>query len=617
MSRAVLVLMLVVLSCLASGSAAAAGLAAPDRRARAQARAVLEGARTPEHRRDYRLVVPNEPSRLPARYVIAHHSNFIAFVESSRVISVERDADGARVELLDPEGVARAPLPAGEVDAFVRLAYYLSHARSVQARPIFSGGGAYASHVASRRIHIEGEGLSLTTTYAQPIVDEVEYGDLEHFVLTQLTERLEAMVDAHVTAAHRVPLDDVMLADIERRLRAIPRGDTPLSQYDRDDRDAVVARLLAQQLVNARVEPAVPLLRRKGLDEQAFLLALRTTPVEDLPLALPGLLCSNEWDLHHPALQLAEEHREQSRAALLYALGCRLSDDKVERLLDALARAPKLEEQSLRPVRRLISNARSPKLRIAAAKTLWVIERDEAAEQLLRSVALGGGRPQALQDVQLDAFMAIAAGIDRKGPERRVVAELALEVLRGIPMATSGERLSVSIVMEKLWQYGDAQDGEALLPWLEHADPGLASDAVEFMERLDPELARSEARERVRRYARGVGRADYAHAVGPFVQLLVRHEEQAALDDLHAATVLLRAEAPAARDPRRRAHAALVGYLEAAPTKKAEALVHWLERTPELERLTHEVLRGRHGLDEAAFDRAEAVARASVTPPAE
>jgi hypothetical protein len=72
--------------------------------------------------------------------------------------------------------------------------------------------------------------------------------------------------------------------------------------------------------------------------------------------------------------------------------------------------------------------------------------------------------------------------------------------------------------------------------------------------------------------------------------------------------VPLRAEAPAPRDPRRRAHAALVGYLAAAPAKKAEALVRWLEATPELERLTHEVLRGRHGLDEAAFDRAEAVA---------
>ena len=135
------------------------------------------------------------------------------------------------------------------------------------------------------------------------------------------------------------------------------------------------------------------------------------------------------------------------------------------------------------------------------------------------------------------------------------------------------------------------------------------------MDRLDPERARAEARERVRRYARGVGRADYAHAVGPFVQLLVRHDDHAALDDLRAAAVPLRADAPSPRDPRRRAHAALVGYLAAAPAQKAEALVRWLEQTPELERLTYEVLRGRHGLDEAAFDRAQAVATAAAERP--
>jgi hypothetical protein len=205
--------------------------------------------------------------------------------------------------------------------------------------------------------------------------------------------------------------------------------------------------------------------------------------------------------------------------------------------------------------------------------------------------------------------MAIAAGVARKGPERRMVAELALELLRAVPLDDSGERLSVSMVMEKLWQYGEPQDAEALLPWLDHADPGLASDAVEFMERLDPERARSEARERVRRYARGVSRADYAHAVGPFVQALVRHQEQAALDDLRAAAVPLRAEVPAASDPRRRVHAALVAYLAAAPAKKAAALLRWVEVTPEIERLTYEALRGRHGIDEATFDRAEAVER--------
>jgi hypothetical protein len=618
MSRAVLVLMVVVLSCLAARTTAAAGLGAPDRRARAQARAVLERARTPEHRRLFRMVVPAVPSGLPERYTVRHHANFIAFVPSSRAIDIERDADGARVELLDPEGSARAPLPVDELDALVRLAFYLHHARAESRdEGILMGSWSYASHMPSHQVRIEGEGLSVTTVYTQPITDEISGHELEQFVLTEVSKRLEALVDAYVTPAHRVPLDEAALADAERRLRAIPRGPTPLSQYDRDDRDAVVARLLAQQLVDARVERAVPLLQRKGLDEQAFMLSLHTTAVEDLPQVLPGLLCSDEWDLHQPALALAEEHREQSREAVLHALGCRLSDDKRTRLLRELAATPPPAGRSLRVLRPLLSGTRSAELRLEVARALWVIEHDEAAQRLLRSLALGRGRMQRLDDAQTDALSAFAAGIGRTGRERRAVAELALEILRGVPMDRSSERLSVAVVMEKVWQFGNATDAEGLLPWVDHPDAGLASDAVELIDRLDPERARAEARQRIRSYAEGGGRADYAHAVGPFVQLLVRHDDRAVLDDLRAAEVPLQAEAPVASDPRRRAHAALVRCLEATPEHKATAILRWLEHTPEVERYTYELLRERHpSLDDEAFDRAQAVAtgEADQTP---
>lgn len=612
MSRVVLVLMVVVLSCLASGIAVAAELSTPDRRAREQAQEILERARTPEHRKRLRIVVPEEPSRLPARYTLRHHSNFIAFVEYSHTIEIERDARGARVELLEPEGIRRASLPAAEVDAFVRLAFYLTRARTEEEDAFPFGGGSFATHVPDQQIRIEGEGLSITTIYAQAIVDEVEWEVLDHFVLSELARRLAAMVAAHVTEAHVVPLDAATIAEVQRRLRAIPRGATSLSQYDREDRDAVVARLLAEQLVRGRVASAVPLLQRKELDRQAYLLSLHTTPPADLPHALPGLLCSDVFELHHPAIAVAGEHREQSRAALLYALGCTMPEDRVQQLLRELARAPRGESESLRPVRRLLSDGRSPALRVAAARTLWMLERDPGAERLLRSLALGDGRSSRLEDVALDALMAFAAGIERKGAERHLVAELAREMLRGVPMDRSSERLSVAVVMEKLWQYGEPQEADALVPWLDHPDAGLASDALEFIDRLDSVRALAEARERVRRYARGAGQADYAHTVGVVAQTLARHEDRAVLEDLRAAAVPLRAEAPASSDPRRRAHAALVGYLEAAPAKKARALLRWVEVTPELERLTFEALRGRHGLDEAALDRAQEVAQAGA-----
>jgi hypothetical protein len=597
MPRVVLVLMVVVLSCVAARTTAAATLGALDRRARAEARAVLERARTAEHRRHYRMLVPAIPSRLPERYVVRHHCNYHENVSSSRVIDVDRDAHGAQVELLDAEGLAHAPLPAAELDALVRLAFYLYHARS-KSRGQHLGLSSWgaASHMRSCKVRIEGEGLSIETIYAQPIGKEVGGEDFEQLVLTQIITRLEALVDANVTPAHRVPKDEAALAVAEQRLRAIPRP-KPRSPRDHGNRDAVIARLLAQPLVDAKVERVVPLLLRKGLEHQAFLLSLHATPVEELSQVLPGLLCSDEHALYRPALDIVAEHPEQSREAVLAALGCQSSEHMRVRLLRGLAKVRPPSERTLAVLRPMLSDTRSAALRFEAARALWVLEHDEAARQLLRSQALGSGRIQQLADAQTDALSAFAAGIKRTGRERRAVAELALEILRGVPMDRSSPRLSVAVVMEKLWQYGEAKDAQALLPWVDHPDAGLASDAVEFIDRLDPARARAEAHERVRRYAKGGGH-DYARTVGPFVQLLVRHDDRVVLEELRAAEAALRAEAPA-----------LVRGLEAPPEHKAAAILRWLEHTPEVERYTYEVLQARHpSLDDEAFDRAQAVA---------
>jgi hypothetical protein len=307
------------------------------------------------------------------------------------------------------------------------------------------------------------------------------------------------------------------------------------------------------------------------------------------------------------------EHLDVSRPALLHALGCRLTEDRLVGMLRELARAKLPAGSDLEALRPLLSGTRPAALRLEAARTLWVLAHDEAAERLLRSQALGSGRTQRLENSQLDALSALAAGIDRTGRERRTIAELALEILRSVPMDRSSERLSVAVVMEELWLYGDASDAEALLPWIDHPDPGVAGDAVEFIDRLDPERARAEAYARVRRYAGGGGRADYAHAVGPFAQLFVRHDDRTVLEELRAAEVPLRTEAPTAKDPRRLGHAALVRCLEAPPERKVAAILRWLEPTPELERYTYEVLQARHPeLDDETIDRAQAVGTGEV-----
>ncbi len=609
MSRFVLGLVVVLVSLLAGASAHAAPLGAADQRARAAALRMLERARSPDHRRYYRIVVPAVPSHLPRRYTIQHHANHINHVPSGRVIDVVRDERGARVELFDSSGIARATLPAAELDALVRQAFYLHRARSESRDDsIGLGGFGYASHMPQRLVRIDGEGFSLTTAYAQPINDEVDGPELELFAHTNLVTRFEALVEAHVDPEVRLEHDAAMLAEMERRLRAIPRGTTPLWQYDRHDRDAVLARLLGHQLVKARVEHVLPLLRRKGLDEQAYALALSTMPVEALPSALPGLLCSDEYEVHVPALALASEHREVAREAMIYALGCELSEDKVVRLLRELSLAPPVKGAPLGPARALLSDPRSSSVRMEAARALWVVDHDVDAQRWLRNAALAGARRGPIEDGQVEALMALRAGIDRTAPGHEALAELVIELLRGVPMVSGGDELRLALVLSVVASHGEPRHAEPLAAWLDHPDPETIEDVVEAIEQLDPERARAEARARVGRYARGAGEADYAHAVRPFLELLVRHDEAVVLPELRAAAEGLREEVPVARDPRRQAHAAFVAYFEAAPARRAAAALRLIGQIPGLAHSTRRALIERHVLDERAVVQAELAA---------
>ncbi|MCX4247651.1 hypothetical protein [Paraliomyxa miuraensis] len=589
----------------------AAAIPSDDRKARAMAQTMLQKARTPQHRRLHRLIVPDVPVPLPRRYSIVVLANYHSSVRASGIIEVTRDADGARVEQLGPDGIDRAPLPPDEVDAFVRLAYYLTAARAEARWNLGSlGPVGTATHAAWHQIRIQGEGLSITTAFMQPIMREVDSEELDWFVLTAIVGEIYELMDLHVTHAHRVPLDETMVAEIEQRLRSLPPIPVVSQPYDQPDEDSVRARLLGNLLLAARVARAEPLLLRKGLDRQAYLLSLQTLSEPDLRLALPGLLCSEDPALWRPALSVAHEHHEHMQDVIVAAVECPLPMFAVIQILDDLGTGPTAELPSLQPVRRLLAPGTEPRRRLHAAATLWRIRHDEAALALLHSLALGDGRSRSITVDRELALRAVSDSVEPRGPRRRLVSELAAQMLREAPVDASGERAQVVAVMELLSRFGDSDDAQELVRWLDHPDPGLVSDVVESMDRLSPARARDEARTRLSRYVRGATSDGHARAVAPFVQLWIRHEERepGVIEDLRAAGRKLRAEVPEARDRRRVAHDAAVGYLAAEPEQRAAALVRWLEATPELQRSTDERLEGRHGLDREAIDRAKKIA---------
>jgi len=616
MPRAVLVLLVVVLSLLATTSVAAP-LAELDRRAREQALALLEGARTPAHRRDYQLELPEIPSRLPALYSIRHYATRGHFGGAHAVIDVERDVEGTRVELLDTKGLARGSVPADELDALVRLAFYLCLARAEThaPEPIWWGRN---DHRAARKLRIEGEAFLLVTDFERPIFEELDGPDLDGFVLTEIAERFEALVRAHVGADQRLARDEA-LGDMERRLQAIPAGDVSLSDARRTDRDATLAGLIGDHFVAAGLEQTMPLLQRKRLDRQAYELSLRITPMRDVLAVLPTLLCSAASEVHEPALGFVARHRELAHEAVLEALGCELSEDQAEMLLRQLLRTSAIvvrdaeRSRNLHNLYPLLAEHQSARNRLLAARVLWVFHHDDAAGRWLHDVAIGSV-PETSERARVEALEVLAAGVSPRDPARRSIVELALATLGGMPM----EDLQADPwlrVLEIFVSHGEPGHVDALLPWLDHPDPELLVGLVATIERLDPERMVSEAHERVRRYARGESKVGYERAVLPFVELLVRRDEEAMVTELRAATEPLCAEVPEASAPLRQFHGALVAYLATVPRRRTDAAMKLAARVPWTILTMTTVLIERHGLDEDAVDRAQRAFYAELPDP--
>jgi len=601
-----------------AGPAAAQGGRALDSRARGEAVRLLEARRTPAHRRHFVLGVPARTSDLPDRYEVLHHANFIASVPSHRVTRIVRTPSGAAGELLDRGGVHRASVPIAELDAFARLAFYLSHATQTQRTSGRGfGSGSYASHVPSQTVVIRDSNAVIAETpdHMQAIHEDLDvYDDVSRVGATLIIERLEELVSSHL-AGHREPMSTALRSELVQRLDAIGLGPASLEDYRRDDRDAVEARLLGYIIsIDSDARP-LPLLLRAGLEEQAYALWLRTTPEDNLRALLPRLVCAPEWRVFSPALDRAAVLDPASaRDVTRRALGCRHHESEIADLIRKLQR-PRLEPTDVALLLDFSQTHESPLVRVAAARALAeagpALHRSQAIEALF--AAAEPPAEERMPGSQTTALEGLAVLAAREPGLRSRLSALVGRLFARVTLDTHATFGGVSLFVHMASALDPAAHSATLERLLAHPDSSLAVDVIEAIGAYDPDRALREARSRIRLYADGDERSSgYGWEVGSYVDRLLAADDREAVPILRAAGTRL-AHDEDERDDNAGAHRALLRYLTGTSgPARVEALVELVRARGDLSAEARAALVLRHasdGLTEAALDAALDAAR--------
>ncbi len=594
---------------LAGAPATAAAQAGADGTARREAVAAFERVRTNHHREAWRLTVPRGPSHLPARYEILYHAKFISEVETHVAVRIERTPEGARGELIASDGVHRAALPRDEVDAFARAAFYmLGSTQTLRDRTSGFGGGGYASHMPERTIEIaglSGSTFHVSTEHWQPISDELDlYASVDHVAHTLLVERFEAMLDLYLRGPVE-PWSGALQAELLARLRAIPRGETLLDDYRRDDRDCVVARLLAHLLVPHLDASFVPMLDRKGLEEAAYALSLRTMPEDALIGILPRLICATDWRVESPALARTAELGGVQRRILREALGCSAGQSSFEGVAQQIEHLGPLPPD-FDVLARIAHRSRDPRARTAAASLvarLGPVSTRAAAVEALFDVFENATDAM----VRSDAYYRIAAvGIDE--PEVAARLDAATDAaLDAIPLDSSHSDQQY-LVMAAV--SSDPESHAAALERLTaHSDVAIVVTVIEAMERYDVHAALAAIHRRLLRFANGRGTfATFDGELFAHVASILIHDDRDALDALRRARARLPPDQDAALglEPLERYLASQV------PQERVAAILDLARARHEIRPDVREVLLARHagdGLTAEAIDAAAAANR--------
>lgn len=560
--------------CVLSGIAATAEAQARPSRVRSTVLRRIEAVRTPEHRRLYRIDVPRRP-RLPAQYEIVLHANYIDRVPGSRAIRISRTARGAHGELIDIDGIHAGPLDAAEVDALALTVFFFASATQQLNNPVLGlgGSGGYASHMPRRAIELRSRSLNASTEYAQPLTIELdEHDDVADFAHAELVERLESYARTHLTA-HRRTMTPGVATELRQRLVATPMDRSPLDDYRRQDRETVVARLLAHHLAQTQDRSLLPLFRSRGLLDQARSLDLRSTPTERRTAVLIRALCAADYEEYAPALRFVGELGERGRAAVREALHC-VRDPQATMNIIGLLHQPSMRRRDYLRLRALMLSNRGEVQRVAAASRLLSSRSRGRALELLVAVAW---RPvsEAMPDAQSRAITALGIDEQRRGSPRAHGERLA-RLLSTIPLSAHATYSGLTFLVGQLGHFEPARHHAQLVRLLSHSDASLIVRVIETLAEVDQPRALAEIRARVRMYAEGREQsAGYTWEVRPYVPLLIRWRSAEALPELRAVIPRM-----TTHDVDHRfvpEHRALIRYLAATAADRDAALLE-LER---------------------------------------
>ncbi|HWB79537.1 MAG TPA: hypothetical protein VG755_31460 [Nannocystaceae bacterium] len=570
---------------------------APATDARGQAQAVIDAAHTEETRGCYAVTLPKRAS-IDAPWRAELLAEYIDWVPSSWIIEIDRTRTGASVRWTNDDGRRELVLDDAQVaalDRWAAVAVVLAGA-TMREDGICAHGGSFASHVPERSVSIRANGRALVHTIATQPIHETLVDGLPELASTWTSVELERLATGWLLD---VEAEQIPFAEAQKqlaKLTAKPRA---------KGRAAIEGRLLAHRLASADDRRAVEVLRRKGYDEEALRLDLRTASIADLPDRIAPLLCDQEWRVRQAALAELDRLGDNARAPLLHATTCKLDEHAQVQTLQLLA-ALGPDPATSTAIDAAAATTKPLRVQVIARELRFIESGREADLEFLVRSATGGTAPLLdLTDEQGLALMAldrIASRTPKRAPE---IAALAAGMLARIPMSAHATYSGMSQLVGMLGRLDAERYEQDIRRVLAHDDASAVVEAIRALAIADLEAAAREARTRVAMYAKDPKvSGGYSWNVLPYFDLLIRADAKQALPDLRRA--LARLEASDEVEPWKRGSArALVQYFALTKDHDRAAAALELVRShgsPSIAVREYWIDRwSAHGIDEASL----------------
>jgi hypothetical protein len=501
-------------------------------RAADRAQALLDAARYPGSEACIDVAL-HPTSILTAPYTVEVQIQYGDWLPSSSLVEIERGIDRAVVRRTTAAGRRELELTAAqiaELDDWGQTSRVLAAATD-RSMALCMHGTGFTSHLAAHAVILRRGAVELMhTAPTQPNIDDLTNG-LEAFAAAWTARELHKMLDGWL---HAIPAEPIPLAEAKLRLGKLP------ARAKAKGRAAIEARLLAHRVAAAGDRSLVALLRRKGFDDDALQLDLRTTPRAELGGRLAPLLCSRAFEVSQAALAMLDELGPDARTPLLHAAKCHLDEwaaVKILTRLSALGPDPAIDKV----VDAATSTGRPLRLQVMARALRLRARGDERDLEFLERVANGPvGELLEMSDEQRIAVTELEAVASTLPGHRARIASLAAALLTRIPLHAHASYSGMSQLVDMLGRL-DAKGYEAeIRRVLAHTDASVVVDAIEAIARFDLQGASGEARRQVRLYNDGkTTGAGYSWYVLPYLELLIRAEATKSTGELRRALVRL------------------------------------------------------------------------------